>query len=262
MENCPQELIDVAQKLADAAGRVASEHFRCSFAIESKEDLTPVTIADRGAEAAMRAILKAERPNDGIIGEEFGTENDGAEYVWVLDPIDGTRAFASGKPLFGTLISVLKNDEPILGVIDQPILKERWIGAAGQRTTLNGAVCLCRPCDSLENAVSNLGPQAFPYGNAVSLDAYRRIDKASRTTTVGGDCYTYGLLSCGHIDLAIEHDLKIYDFAALIPIVEGAGGLIRDWQGQKLTRKSQGQVLAVGSPALMDEAVELLEGVL
>lgn len=262
MDKCPQELIDMANKLADAAGVIAVEHFRSGFVVEEKVDMSPVTIADRSIEEAMRALLTAGRPNDGVIGEEFGSKSEDAEFVWVIDPIDGTRAFAAGKPLFGTLISVLKDGVPILGIIDQPISKERWVGAHGYSTTLNGSVCQCRPCRELSEAVTNLGPQAFPYGNAVSLDAYRRVDKASRTTSVGGDCYTYGLVASGHIDFAIEHNLKLYDFAALVPIVEGAGGVMRDWQGNKLIKGSTGQVMAAGDPKLLDEAVKLLEGVL
>ncbi len=262
MDKCPQELIECAHKLADASAKIVCEHFRSPFIVESKEDLSPVTVADQKAEKIMRALIQELRPKDGIIGEEYGKEREDAEYVWVIDPIDGTRAFASGKPLFGTLIAVLKDGAPILGLIDQPILKERWVGAMGYKTTLNGEQCQTRPCENLSKAVSNMGSQAFPYGNAVSLDAYRRVDKASLTTTVGGDCYSYGLLASGHIDFVIEHGLKLYDYAALIPVIEGAGGRITDWQGNKLTLDSVGQVMAFGDSKLLDETIELLEGVL
>jgi len=262
MISCPNDFLALANRLADESAAVAKRYFRTSFAVEGKPDLSPVTVADRKAEQVMHVLLAQERPMDGIIGEEFGTEREGAEYVWVIDPIDGTRAFVSGKPLFGTLIALLHEGVPVLGVIDQPILGERWVGAVGHETLFNGKVCRTRPCSSLADAVANLGPQAFPFGNAVSLDAYRRVAKHVKTTTVGGDCYSYGLLSSGHIDLAIEHDLKIYDYAALIPIIEGAGGVITDWQGKKLTRESEGQVLAAGDMHLFEKAVELLEGVL
>lgn len=262
MSICPPELLAVAHKLADASGEVARKYFRQSFAVEEKKDLSPVTIADRKAEQVMHVMLAQERPDDGVIGEEFGVEREQAEFVWVIDPIDGTRAFVSGKPMFGTLIALLQGGVPVLGVIDQPILKERWIGAAGHPSTFNGAVCRTRPCSTLKNAIVNLGPQAFPFGNAVSLDAYRRVAKAALTTTVAGDCYTYGLIASGHIDLCIEHDLKLYDFAALVPIIEGAGGCVTDWQGKKLNRESDGHVLAVGDIRLLEETVNLIEGAL
>lgn len=258
----PAELIEVANRLADASGEVIRGYFRTPFSVEGKRDLSPVTIADRKAEQALRALLAKERPSDGVIGEEFGVEQENAPYVWVLDPIDGTRAFASGKPLFGTLIALLHEGVPVLGVIDQPISKERWIGAVGHTTTLNGKACKTRACPQLSGAVANLGPQAFPFGNSVALDPYRRIAKGALTTTTGGDCYTYGLVASGFIDIAIEHDLKLYDFAALVPVVEGAGGLMCDWKGQPLTKDSIGQILAVGDKNLMTEVVTLLEGVL
>lgn len=259
---CPPEFLALAHKLAEASGEVVRTYFRQSFAVEGKKDLSPVTIADRKAEQALHVLLAKERPDDGVIGEEFGVEREHAEFVWVIDPIDGTRAFVSGKPMFGTLIALLQNGVPILGVIDQPILKERWIGATGHETTLNGKVCRTRPCSKLCDSIVNLGPQAFPFGNAVSLDAYRRLAKAALTTTVAGDCYTYGLIASGHIDLCIEHDLQLYDFAALVPIIEGAGGCVTDWKGQKLTRESPGNVLAVGDIRLLEETVNLLAGAL
>lgn len=260
--NCPDHFLALAHRLADESGEIVRKYFRSSFAIEGKTDLSPVTIADRKAEQVLRVLIAKERPDDGVIGEEFGAERPESPFVWIIDPIDGTRAFAAGKPLFGTLIALLHDGVPILGVIDQPILKERWIGAVGHDTKFNGQVARARQCSELASAVANLGPQAFPFGNAVSLDAYRRIAKQVKTTTVGGDCYTYGLVASGHIDLAIEHDLKLYDFAALVPIVEGAGGAMTDWQGKKLTRDSDGHVLAVSDLRILAQTVELLEGAL
>lgn len=259
---CPPEFLEVAHKLADVSGDIVRSYFRQSFAVEEKKDLSPVTIADRKTEQAMHVLLAKERPTDGVIGEEFGTEREQAELVWVIDPIDGTRAFAAGKPMFGTLIALLHGGVPILGVIDQPVLKERWIGAVGHETLFNGKVCRTRACSKIRDAVVNLGPQAFPFGNAVSLDAYRRLAKEALTTTVGGDCYTYGLIASGHIDLCIEHSLKLYDFAALVPVIEGAGGCVTDWKGQKLTRESAGNVLATANVQLLQEAVALIEGAL
>lgn len=260
LTSCPAELIAFAHRLADESASIVKSHYRTAFAVEEKTDLSPVTIADRKAEQAMHALLARERPRDGVIGEEFGAERADAEYVWVVDPIDGTRAFATGKPLFGALVALLHEGEPVLGLIDQPILGERWVGAAGYKTTYNGHPCRARPCAGLSEAIANLGPQAFPFGNAVSLDAYRRVAKRVKMTSVGGDCYAYGLLASGHLDFVIEHDLKIYDYAALVPVIEGAGGAIADWQGQRLNRASKGQVIALGDRRLLDAAVKLLEG--
>ena len=262
LHTLPLEILEVAGRLADASGEVIRRYFRTPFAVEEKSDLSPVTIADRKSEQAICALLAKLRPDDGVIGEEFGVERPDAEFVWVIDPIDGTRAFASGKPMFGTLIALLHGGEPVLGLIDQPILRERWVGAVGYESTFNGQRCHTRSCFCLSQAVVNLGPQAFPFGNALALDPYRRVAKAALTTTVAGDCYTYGLIASGFIDLAIEHDLKLYDFAALVPIIEGAGGFVRDWKGNKLTKDSVGQVLSVGDHRLLDETVSLLEGVL
>lgn len=262
LEHCPEELVDFAHRLADESGHVVKRFFRSPFVVEGKADSSPVTAADRKAEQILRVTIAQQRPQDGIIGEEFGSENPDADFTWVLDPIDGTRAFASGKPLFGTLIALLYKGTPVLGIIDQPILGERWVGAVGRPTTFNGHECKTRNCVNLEEAVANLGPQVFPFGNATTLDAYRRVAKQVRTTSTGGDCYTYGLVALGHIDLAIEQDLKLYDFAALVPVVEGAGGVMSDWQGQPLTKESKGQVMAVANKELWEKSVELLEGVL
>ncbi len=262
LTRCPDELIAFANCLADESGAVVKRFFRSPFVVEGKADTSPVTIADRKAEQVLRVALAQMRPNDGVIGEEFGSERADAEYVWVLDPIDGTRAFAAGKPIFGTLIALLHEGVPILGVIDQPVLDERWVGALGQPTIFNNRECRTRPCSKLEESVACLGAQGFPFGNATSLDAYRRIAKHVRTTSTGGDCYTYGLIAAGYMDLAIEHDLKLYDYAALVPIIEGAGGVMTDWHGRRLERESKGQVLAVGNKQLWEEAVALLEGAL
>jgi inositol-phosphate phosphatase / L-galactose 1-phosphate phosphatase / histidinol-phosphatase len=262
LQRCPDELVAFANQLADYSGAIVKRFFRSPFVVEGKADASPVTIADRKAEQVLRVALAQNRPEDGVIGEEFGVERGDAEYVWVLDPIDGTRAFASGKPMFGTLIALLHDNKPVLGVIDQPVLGERWVGAAGHPTLFNGRECRTRPCLKIEEAVACLGPQAFPFGNATTLDAYRRVAKHARTTSVGGDCYTYGLVASGYIDLVIEHDLKLYDLAALVPVVEGAGGVMTDWHGGRLTRESKGQILAVSNKPLWEQATELLKGAL
>ena len=246
----------LATRLADAAGAAIRPFFRKRFAMEAKADLSPVTEADRAAEAAMRSILDAERAEDGVIGEEYGPDRGEAERVWVLDPIDGTRSFVAGRPIFGTLIALLEQGRPLLGVIHQPISGERWIGAVGQPTTLNSAPIATRSCTGLSDAhLATTGPGYF---TPESWTAFERVRHAARDTLWGGDCYNYGLLAAGHLDLVIEDGLKLYDFAALVPIVEGAGGVMRDWQGRPLEMSSSGQVIAAGDPQLIDQAVATL----
>ena len=248
--------LDLAARLADAAGAAIRPLFRKPFAMEAKADHSPVTEADRAAEAAMRAILAAERPDDGVIGEEYGSDRPDAERVWVLDPIDGTRSFVAGRPIFGTLVALVEAKTPVLGIIDQPIAGERWIGAAGAATTLNGAAVTTRACAALAGAhLATTGPGYF---KPDSWAAFERVRTVARDTLWGGDCYNYGLLAAGHLDLVIEDGLKLYDFAALVPIVEGAGGLMRDWHGDPLTMTSDGKVIAAGDPRLIDAAVAAL----
>ena len=248
--------LELAGRLTDAAAAAIRPFFRKPFAMEAKADLSPVTEADRTAEAAMRAILQAERPGDGMIGEEYGPERADAERVWVLDPIDGTRSFVAGRPIFGTLVALVEQGKPLLGLIHQPISGERWMGAAGQPTTLNGAPVRTRRCAGLGQAhLATTGPGYFTPG---SWTAFERVRVAARDTLWGGDCYNYGLLAAGHLDLVIEDGLKLYDFAALVPIVEGAGGAMRDWTGAPLDMSSDGKVIAAGDPGLIEMVVTTL----
>ena len=246
----------LAAELADAAGAAIRPYFRRSIAVEDKPDLSPVTAADRAAEQAMRRLIADRFPEHGIIGEEFGREREGAEFVWVLDPIDGTKSFISGVPLFGTLIALARQGRPILGIIDQPISRERWIGAAGRAATFNGAAIRCRPCAALAAATMfSTSPDMF---KGADSDAHARVAKAAKLVRFGADCYAYGLLAHGFIDLVIESSLKPYDFSAMVPIVEGAGGIATDWQGRPLSLASDGRVLVAGDPNAHREALALL----
>ena len=246
--------IALAHRLADAAGAAIRPRFRAELGLETKADQSPVTLADREAEAAMRRLLLAEAPRDGIVGEEEGERAGTSNRRWVLDPIDGTRSFVIGRPIFGTLIGLLEDDWPVLGIIDQPILKERWVGAVGQPTTFNGAPARTRACRDLADAVlASTGPQYLP-GHAG--EHFSHFAAQCRDTVWGGDCYNYALLASGHLDLVIETGLKLHDFAALVPVVEGAGGRMCDWQGDPLHAGSDGGVVALGDPARMDEVIE------
>ena len=252
----PEEFVALATALADAAGAVVKRYFRTPVAVDAKSDATPVTIADREAERAMRALLAARAPDHGIVGEEEGCENDGAEYVWVLDPIDGTKSFISGKPMFGTLVALVREGTPVIGVIDQPVLGERWVGIAGRPSTFNGRPCRTRACAALGAAILNTtGPDLFPAGDAAR---YARLSGTVRHALWGGDCYAYGLLAAGHIDLVVEAGLKPYDFCALVPVVAGAGGRMTDWSGAPLTLTSDGRVIAAGDPRLLAPAIAAL----
>ncbi len=253
--------IALAVRLADAAGAAIRPLYRAAFTQESKADASPVTEADRAAEAAMRHILSAEAPRDGIIGEEYGTERPSASRQWVLDPIDGTISFMAGRPIFGTLIALMEGGFPVLGIIDQPVSGERWVGATGMATTLNGREVSTRRCRALSDAVlASTGPQYFDDHAAEHFMALAA--KTSRRTVWGGDCYNYGLLAAGHLDVVVETGLKLYDFAALVPVVEGAGGTMCDWNGDPLHGESAndggGHVIALGDPARLDDVLEAL----
>ena len=248
--------IALAHRLADAAGAAIRPFFRAAFTMEAKADASPVTQADRAAEAAIRAILEVERPGDGIIGEEYGSVREDAARVWVLDPIDGTRSFIAGRPIFGTLIALLEGGRPVLGVIDQPIARERWIGATGHATTLNGTPVRTRACAALGQAhLATTGPRYFGADEGIAFD---RVSAAARDTLWGGDCYNYALLASGHLDLVIEAGLQLYDLAALVPVVEGAGGCMCDWRGAPLTAESDGRVIAAGDATLIGPVLALL----
>lgn len=254
----PDDLLTLANRLADASGALIRRYFRQPLSIDDKADASPVTVADRGAEEAMRAILAEAVPDHGIIGEEFGSDRPDAEYVWVLDPIDGTKAFITGKPSFGTLIALLKDGRPWLGVIDQPIIGERWIGAAGHGTTLNGNAVATRDAGSVAAAsLYATAPEMFAGADA---DAFFRLRAAVKLPRYGADCYAYGLCAGGFVDLVCEADLKVYDWAAVVPVVEGAGGLVTDWSGAPLTPDSEGRVLAAGGPRVHADALRVLTG--
>ncbi|OYX39504.1 MULTISPECIES: inositol monophosphatase family protein [unclassified Sphingomonas] len=254
--------IDLAHRLADAAGAVIRPYFRAPHGLETKADHSPVTLADREAEAAMRSLIEATFPDDAIIGEEYGTKDGTSGRAWVLDPVDGTRAFVSGRPVFGTLIGLMIEGWPMLGIIDQPILKERWSGVIGKPTLFNGTPATTRACRALEGAaLATTSPHAFDEHQADHFVALARAVTGGRMgqgPIYGGDCYNYGCLASGHLDIVVEAGLKIHDFAALVPVVEGAGGRMCDWQGDPLTADSVGEVIAAGDPARIEGIVEAL----
>ena len=256
IEAVPLAFVDLARRLTEVSRPILRRYYRQKLDIIDKPDESPVTKADRECEAALRERITKVFPDHGIIGEEFGAERADAEYVWVLDPLDGTRAFITGRPLFGTLIALNRGGKPIVGVIDMPILDDLWLGVAGQATTLNGAPIRSRSCASLGDAYfSTVSPQVFRGDNVARFEA---LQAQAKSTTFGGDCYQYGMVATGFIDLVVERGLGIYDYLSLVPVIEGAGGHITDWRGQALTMDSQGDVIAAGDRRILDQAVATL----
>jgi histidinol phosphatase-like enzyme (inositol monophosphatase family) len=252
-----------AEAAADEAATVIRPYFRAPLAIERKGDESPVTAADRAAEQAMRAVLAEAFPTHGILGEEFGEDRPGASLQWVLDPIDGTKSFVTGRPTYGSLIALLEDGVPVLGVMSQPSIGERWVGLRGRKTTFfspigGPAVARCRPCPSLAEAQLSLTTlDVFTPETRVRWD--RLAGKVAQVTW-GGDCYAHGLIALGLVDLVAETTYKIWDWAALVPIIEGAGGIITDWSGRPLRPGSDGSVLAAGDAALHEAARGVLAG--
>jgi inositol-phosphate phosphatase/L-galactose 1-phosphate phosphatase/histidinol-phosphatase len=252
-----RELAAFFHDLADAAGRIALTHFRSGIDFERKRDLSPVTIADRAIEQELRRLISARFPEHGILGEETGS-TPGDRYTWYLDPIDGTKSFISGMPLFGTLIALADeaNGAVIAGMIDMPAMEERWYGTPGG-TTFNEMPAKVSRAVNLEDAqIYTSSPDFF------SPEDWTRYDALSRKAMFrrfGGDCYQYGLLASGHCDLVVESSLNSFDFMALVPVIQGAGGIICDWEGQPLTRDSDGRVIAAANAGLLQQALAILK---
>lgn len=250
------DLVAFAERLADAARSVALQYFRTDLAIEDKDDDSPVTQADKGAEQAMRALIAEHYPEHGILGEEFGHEGTDRDWTWVLDPIDGTGGFIIGMPLFGVLVALAYKGRPVLGVIDAPALGERWVGAVGRPTLFNGTPC--RTSGKTKLADATLHTTSVELFDGRQEKRYWALAHQTKRRRYGGDCYQYGLLALGGIDIVIEHDMKPHDYMALVPVVEGAGGAVSDWSGAPLNLTSNGEVLATASGHAHESAVNCL----
>jgi histidinol phosphatase-like enzyme (inositol monophosphatase family) len=221
-----------------------------------KADDSPVTRADREAEMAMRALIESSYPAHGIYGEEFGIREGSSDYVWVLDPIDGTKSFITGRPLFGTLIALLEGGVPRVGVVDFPALDRRWVGADGVATEEAGVACVTSNVTELIHA--RLASTSITMFEGAARAVYERLADAVWFPIYGGDCFAYASLASGHVDLVVEAQLEPYDYLSMVTIVEGAGGCISDWRGAPLTLESDGRVLASANRELHHKALALL----
>lgn len=256
-------LLATAHTLADQSAAAILPYFRRALKVDNKAEgrnFDPVTIADRAAERAIAATIAAEWPDHGIVGEEYGTQLGNSKYRWIIDPIDGTKAFILGFPLWGTLIGLMEADQPILGLMNQPYTGERfWSGhASSTMRTPDGRErrIKTRACATLVDALFvTTHPDMFKVGS--ETQGFQAIAAATRYTRFGGDCYAYCMLAAGHVDLVVEAGLKPYDIAALIPIIEKAGGRCTSWTGS--TAANGGRVVAAGDPRVHDAAVRLLE---
>lgn len=250
------EALAFANHAADGARRIALAHFRRALEVESKADDSPVTVADRGIEAFLRARIAENFPDHGIYGEEEAPLNLDSQHVWVVDPIDGTKSFVTGNPLFGGLMGLLRDGEPCLGQIDMPATGERWCGIAGQPSTLNGDICRASSCANLTEAFAyTTDPMLFVGPDRPVFDMLRG---STRLTRYGGDCYNYALLASGHCDLVLETGLEPYDYLPVVQVIRGAGGVITDWKGDSLGVGSGGDVLASATPQLHSAMLALL----
>ena len=250
------ELLTFAGSLADLARPIALQHFRSLDGIDTKHDLSPVTRADRAIERALRERIAAAFPQHGVFGEEEGPDRLDAEFVWVLDPIDGTKAFASGNPLFGTLVGLMQRGRPVLGVMEAAALGERWSAANGLGSFHQGRRLRARTTQQLRDAVLYCTTP-----DALTTDPrFHALRQQVRWTSYGADCIAYGLVAMGHADLIVDRGLKPYDWCALVPIVHEAGGVLHDRRGLPLQLDSDGSAIAAASPALAERAIAALAG--
>jgi myo-inositol-1(or 4)-monophosphatase len=255
------------ERLADVAGETILPFFRTAIGAENKSRngmFDPVTEADRAAESAMRRLIGEYFPAHGIVGEEFGAHQEGAEYTWVLDPIDGTKSFIAGLPMWGTLIGLLHNGVPVYGMMVQPFTRERFVGdgtasrwcGPGHDHTIMERKLRTRPCADLAHATL-MTTSPLLYSEA-KLEGFKRLEKTTRLSLYGCDCYAFAMLAAGNVDCVVESGVQTYDIAPLIPIVEGAGGKITAWDGGSAVRG--GDVIASGDARIHEAALKLLNG--
>ena len=255
-ESSLSEIARFASSLTSISRPIIETWFRQLPDVERKDDASPVTIADKSVEASLRKAIAETFPSHSIIGEEEGSASGSGPYTWVIDPIDGTRAFSCGNPLFGTLIAVLHESKPVIGVVDLPMLDATWLGIAGDATTLNGKPVKAAGTLRLDDArIATTSASAL----ADDYPKFEKLNKVARVTSYGGDCANYAHLAAGWCDLVAETHLKTYDIMAIIPVIEGAGGVVSQWNGKPITLDDyDGTALASASRSLHDEAMAIL----
>jgi len=259
MKKLENKYIKIANECAEASGKIIKKFFRKKIKIETKSDNTPVTKADKEAEKIIRNIIMKKASECGFFGEETGKLNTNNEYVWVVDPIDGTKGFITGKPLFGTLIGLMKNNKPYLGVVKQPIIKERWIGIANKETRYNNVKIRTRKCKKLKGSKMYATSPMMFIGK--SQKVYRNVRYKIGETLFGADCYAHGLMASGFVDVLLEANLKPYDYIASAAIVSGAGGKFTDWNGNDLNINSDGKIVAAGDPKIHKQLLKIIQKV-
>ena len=257
MEADIETIVRQAVEIVGRASRIPMDYFRAPLDLEAKADDSPVTVADRKTEAFIREELAAAFPADGIFGEEFGTENLDAEAVWIIDPIDGTRSFITGNPLFGMLLGRYVNKVPQIGIVRMPALDETYVGAAGRGAMRNGETISCRITTRLADAMVYINEAEKL--NAADPARFARLCSAGHTRRMAYDCYPHALVASGQIDAVVDCGLEPYDYLPLVALVEAAGGVMCDWNGNPLGLGSDGRVITAATPALRDELIALLD---
>ena len=261
MQQSLTKIISFSHHLADIANIITKKYYRLSNGEMPKLDESPVTLADQEIEFAWRFEIQKHFPSHGIIGEEYPSHQETADDLWVLDPIDGTSSFITGKPVFGNLIGFVSNKKPVFGMINQPITQERWFSNHNQETIFSNKAIKTRKCHNLEDAVLCTTSPYFFYDSDINiLEAISKLTKYQKIGGViyGGDCYNYACLAMGFVDLIIEPGLKVYDFTAIIPIIENAGGIVTDWHGKPLKLQSNTKLLASANNILHKKALKII----
>ena len=259
MEALP-ELLAFANTVADQARQTSMRYFRTVPELSIKADGSPVTLADRETERVIRQLLTQSYPQHAVLGEEFGWTSSDRPYTWIVDPIDGTKSYLAGVPTFGMLLALLYDGVPLLGIIDIPAQDERWCGAVGQATTMNGRPVKSCNCAAVEQAVLTvISPDKFEGGNLAAVEVLSRL---ARVRCYSSDGYSHALLAAGYLDMVVAVGQEPFDYLAVVPVVEGAGGCITDWGGAPLGLDSDGRILVTATPALHREALNVIQAAL
>ena len=256
MLNNIDEFVNFANLLADLASKKSMQYFRKKLNIENKDDESPVTLADKETEQILREKIRKEYPEHGILGEEYETEKIDSEFLWVIDPIDGTRSYVAGHKDFGNLIALLHNKKPMLGIINCPAHNERWTGIKNKKTKCNGKDVQTSTTQKIKDAY--LFTSGLYFNEPQIRKGLELLKEKSRYFRFGGDCYMYGMLSSGLIDIVLEDTLKVHDYMALVNVIEGAGGVITDKFGQDISLDSDGSLVASSTSSLHDEIIKLI----